>query len=75
MSIDNFSADQIENRVHDIHTGDCEILFKQMQPSSISVQSLNTVQIMCLNYCAKDPPNIKAVNNSEMLVSQNLPGG
>ena len=75
MSIDNFSADQIEKRVHDIYTGECEILFKQMQPSSISVQSLKTVQIMCLNYSAKDPPNSKAVNNSEMLVSQNLPGG
>ena len=77
MCIDNFSADQTSKSVHehDNHTGDYETLLKQLQPCLISVQSLDTVQIMCLTYNANDPPNIDTVNDSRMLVNQNLPGG
>ena len=80
LCIDNLSAEQMSKHVHnddehDIHSNDYETLFKQLQPCSISAQSLNTVQIMCLNYSANNPPIIKAVNTSGMLVSQNLPGG
>ena len=79
LCIDNLSADQMSKHVHDYeydnHSSDYETLFKQLQPWSISVQPLDTVQIMCLNYSANNPPNIKAVNTSEMLVSQNIPGG
>ena len=59
-----------------IHTGDsdCETLLKQVQPYSISTQSLSTVAIMCLNYIS-NPPNINAMNNAGMLGYQNLPGG
>ena len=77
LCIDNLSAIQTSKPVHeqDNHTGDYETLLKQLQPCLISAQSLDTVQIMCLNYSANNPPNIKAVNDSGMLVSQNLPGG
>ena len=77
MCIDNFSADQTSKPVHehDNHTGDYETLFKQVPPCSISAQSLATVQIVCLKYNANDPPYIETVNDSVMLVSQNLPGG
>ena len=76
--IDNLSAIQMSKHVHDDehdnHSSDYETLFRQLQPWSISVQPLNTVDIMCLNYSANNLPNIDAVN-SEMLVCQNLPGG
>ena len=77
LCIDNLSAIQTPKPVHehDNHTGDYETLLKQLQPCLISAQSLDTVQIMCLNYSANNPPNIKAVNTSGMLVSQNIPGG
>ena len=78
MCIDNFSADQTSKSVHELHdshTGDYETLLKQLQPCLISVQSLDTVQIMCLTYNANDPPYIDTVNDSGMLVGQNLPGG
>ena len=78
LCIDNLSADQISKHVqdeHDNHTGDYETLFKQVPPCSISAQSLNTVQTMCLKCNANDPHNINAVNTLAMLVSQNLPGG
>ena len=67
-------ADHIVMPLHDIPIGDSETLLKQLQPCSVSADPLNTVQVMCLNYSANDPPNIDAVN-SEMLVCQNLPGG
>ena len=60
---------------YDNHSSDYETLFKQLQPWSISVQPLNTVDIMCLSYSANNPPNIDYVNISEMLACQNLPGG
>ena len=77
ICIDNFSADQTSKSVHehDKHTGDSESLLKQVQPCPISAQSLDTVQIMCLKYNANDPPNIDTVNDSGMLICQNLPGG
>ena len=77
LCIDNLSAIQTSKPVHehDNHTGDYETLLKQLQPCLISAQSLDTVQIMCLNYSANNPPNIKAVNTSGMLVNQNIPGG
>ena len=78
LCIDNLSADQISKYVqdeHDNHTCDYETLFKQVPPCSISAQSLNTVQTMCLNYSARDPSNIDSVNDSGMLVGQNFPGG
>ena len=68
-------ADHIVMPLHDIHIGDYETLFTQMQPCSISAHPLNTVQIMCLTYSANNPPNIDDVNVSEMLACQNLPGG
>ena len=68
-------ADHIVRPLHDIPIGDSESLLKQVQPCPISAQSLDTVQIMCLKYSANNPPIIKAVNTSGMLVSQNLPGG
>ena len=61
--------------LHDIPIGDSETVLKQVSPCPISAQSLATVQIMCLKYIANDPPNIDSVNDSGMLVSQNLPGG
>ena len=79
LCIDNLSADQMSKHVHDDeydnHSSDYETLFKQLQPWSISVQPLNTVDIMCLSYSANNPPNIDDVNDSEMLACQNLPGG
>ena len=80
LCIDNLSAEQMSKHVHDddehdIHSNDYETLFKQLQPCSISAQSLNTVDIMCLSYSANNPPNIDDVNVSEMLACQNLPGG
>ena len=77
LCIDNLSAIQTSKPVHehDNHTGGYETLLKQLQPCLISAQSLDTVQIMCINYSANNPPNIKAVNTSGMLVSQNIPGG
>ena len=77
LCIDNLSVIQTSKPVHehDNHTGDYETLLKQLQPCLISAQSLDTVQIMCLNYSARDPSNIDSVNDSGMLVSQNLPGG
>ena len=79
LCIDNLSADQMSKHVHDDeydnHSSNYETLFKQLQPWSISVQPLNTVDIMCLSYSANNPPNIDDVNVSEMLACQNLPGG
>ena len=47
LCIDNLSADQMSKHVHDDeydnHSNDYETLFKQVLPSSISAQSLNTV--------------------------------
>ena len=67
--------DHIVMFLHDIPTGDSETLLKQVSPCPISAQSLATVQIMCLKYNASDPPYIDTVNDSGMLVGQNLPGG
>ena len=79
LCIDNLSADQMSKHVHDDeydnHSSDYETLFKQLQPWSISVQPLITVDIMCLSYSANNLPNIDDVNVSEMLACQNLPGG
>ena len=79
LCIDNLSADQISKHVHDDehdnHSSDYETLFKQLQPCSVGAQSLISDQLMCLNYSARDPSNIDSVNDSGMLVSQNLPGG
>ena len=79
LCIDNLSADRMSKQVHyeehDNHSSNYETLFKQLQPCSISDQSLDTVQIMCLKYNANDPPNIDTVNNSGMLICQNFPGG
>ena len=79
LCIANLSADQMSKHVHDDeygnHSSDYETLFKQLQPWSISVQPLNTVDIMCLSYSANNSPNIDDVNVSEMLACQNLPGG
>ena len=46
LCIDSLRASQIVKPPHDIHTGDsdCETLLKQVQPYSISTQSLNFVQ-------------------------------
>ena len=76
LCIDSLRASQIVKPPHDIHTGDsdCETLLKQVQPYSISTQSLNFIQIMCLNYIS-NPPNIKVMNNAGMLGYQNLPRG
>ena len=68
-------ADHIVKPLHDIPIGDSESLLKQVQPCPISAQSLDTVQIMCLKYNANDLPNIDTVNDSGMLICQNLPGG
>ena len=68
-------ADHIVMPLHDIPICDYETLFTQMQPCSIRAHPLNTVQIMCLTYSANNPPNINTVNDSGMLVGQNLPGG
>ena len=67
--------DHIVMFLHDIPTGDSETLLKQVSPCPISAQSLATVQSMCLKYNANDPPYIDTVNDSGMLVGQNLPGG
>ena len=79
LCIDNLSADQMSKHVHndeyDNHSSDYETLFKQLQPWSVGAQSLISDQLMCLNYSARDPSNIDSVNDSGMLVSQNLPGG
>ena len=76
LCIDSLRASQIVKPPHDIHTVDseCETLMKQVQPCSISTQSLNFVQIMCLNYIS-NPPSIKVMNNAGMLGYLNLPGG
>ena len=76
LCIDNLPADEIVKpvHVHDIHSNGYESLFK-LQPCSTSIQPLNTVPIMYLNYNANDPPNIDTVNDSGMLVCQNFPGG
>ena len=66
-------ADHIVMPLHDIPIGDFETLLKQVPPCSISTQSLDTVQIMCIIYNANDPPNIDTVNDSGMLVGPNLP--
>ena len=79
LCIDNLSADQMSKHVHDDeydnHSSDYETLFKQLQPWSVGAKSLISNQLMCLNYSARDPSNIDSVNDSGMLVSQNLPGG
>ena len=79
LCIDNLSVDQMSKHVHcdehDNHSSDYETLFKQPQPCSVGAQSLISDQLMCLNYSARDPSNIDSVNDSGMLVSQNLPGG
>ena len=79
LCIDNLSADQMSKHVHydehDNHSSDYETLFKQPQPCSVGAQSLISDQLMCLNYSTRDPSNIDSVNDSGMLVSQNLPGG
>ena len=79
LCIDNLSADQMSKHVHydehDNHSSDYETLLKQPQPFSVGAQSLISDQLMCLNYSARDPSNIDSVNDSGMLVSQNLPGG
>ena len=79
LCIDNLSADQMSKHVHydehDNHSSDYETLFKQPQPCPVGAQSLISDQLMCLNCSARDPSNIDSVNDSGMLVSQNLPGG
>ena len=79
LCIDNLSADQMSKHVHDDgydnHSNDYETLLKQLQPYLISAQSLDTVEIMYLNYSANNQPSISDVNTSGMLVSLNLPGG
>ena len=72
LCIDNQSANQMSKHVHD---DEYETLFKQLQPCSVSAHPLATVQIMCLKYNANDPPYIDTVNDSGMLIGQNLPGG
>ena len=67
--------DHIVMSLHDISIGDSETLLKQVSPCPISAQSLATDPIMCLKYNANDPPYIDTVNDSGMLVGQNLPGG
>ena len=74
LCIDNLPADEIVKPVlvYDIHSNDYETLFK-LQPCSTSIQPLNTVPIMCLNYNANDPSSIDIVNDSGMLVCRNFP--
>ena len=67
--------DHIVMSLHDIPIGDYETLMKQMQPCSVGAQSLISDQLMCLYYSARDPSNIDSVNDSGMLICQNLPGG
>ena len=61
--------------LHDIPIGDSETMLKQVSPCPISAQSLATDPIMCLKYNANNPPYIDTVNDSGMLVGQNLPRG
>ena len=76
LCIDSLRALPIEKPLYNIHSGDSEskTLLKQVQPCSISVESLNIAQIMCLNNISK-PPNINSMNNAGMLGYLNLPGG
>ena len=76
LCIDSFRALPIVKPLYNIHSGDSEskTLLKQVQPCSISVESLNIAQIMCLNNISK-PPNINSMNNAGMLGCQNFPGG
>ena len=76
LCIDSLRALPIVKPLYNIHNGDFEnkTLLKQVQPCSISVESLNVAQIMCLNYIS-NPPNIKVMNNAGMLGYLNLPGG
>ena len=76
LCIDSLRALPIVKPLYNIHSGDSEskTLLKQVQPCSISVESLNIAQIMCLNNISK-PPNINSMNNAGMLGCQNFPGG
>ena len=76
LCIDSLRALPIVKPLYNIHNGDSEskTLLKQVQSCSISVESLNIAQIMCLNYIS-NPPNIKVMNNAGMLGYLNLPGG
>ena len=76
LCIDSLRALPIVKPLYSIHSGDSEskTLLKQVQPCSISVESLNIAQIMCLNNINK-PPNINSMNNAGLLGCQNFPGG
>ena len=76
LCIDSLRALPIVKPLYNIHNGDFEnkTLLKQVQPCSISVESLNIAQIMCLNNISKSP-NINSMNNAGMLGYQNYPGG
>ena len=76
LCIDSLRALPIVKPLYNLHSGDSEskTLLKQVQPCSISVESLNIAQIMCLNNISK-PPNINSMNNAGMLGCQNFPGG
>ena len=76
LCIDSLRALPIVKPLYSIHSGDSEskTLLKQVQPCSISAESLNIAQIMCLNNISK-PPNINFMNNAGMLGCQNFPGG
>ena len=76
LCIDSLRALPIVKPLYNIHSSDFEskTLLKQVQPCSISVESLNIAQIMCLNNISK-PPNINSMNNAGMLGCQNFPGG
>ena len=76
LCIDSLRALPIVKPLYNIHSGDSEskTLLKQVQPCSISVESLNIAQIMCLNNISK-PSNINSMNNAGMLGCQNFPGG
>ena len=76
LCINSLRALPIVKPLYNIHSGDSEskTLLKQVQPCSISVESLNIAQIMCLNNIRKQP-NIYSMNNAGMLGCQNFPGG
>ena len=76
LCIDSLRALPIVKHLYSIHSGDSEskTLLKQVQPCSISVESLNIAQSMCLNNISK-PPDINSMNNAGMLRCQNFPGG
>ena len=76
LCIDSLRALPIVKPLYNIHSGDSESksLLKQVHPCSISVESLNIAQIMCLNNISK-PPNINSMSNAGILGCQSFPGG